>query len=74
MVKLISPRRVRTISGPRNRMLSAIAGFTARTGAFAYPKVAIASVMLWAKVNPLIVFKSIHLFLTMGSKPNTNSM
>ena len=37
MVKLVSPRHMRTISGPRNRMLSAIAALSGATGRLASP-------------------------------------
>ena len=35
MVKLVSPRQERTISGPRKRILRAIAAFRGGTGTFA---------------------------------------
>jgi hypothetical protein len=35
MVKLVSPFQRRTISGPRNRMLSAMAALSGRAGALA---------------------------------------
>ena len=44
-VKLVSPRQVRTISGPRNRMLRAMAAFSGTAGTSAYPRVATARVM-----------------------------
>src|SRR5450631_1900170 len=56
IVKLVSPRHERTISGPRNRMLNAIAAFSGMTGTSAYPSVAMASVILCATVNAVTVF------------------
>ena len=54
-------------------MLSAIAAFSGSAGASAYPSVAMASVMLCATVNAVIVFTSIQLPFTISSSPSTNS-
>lgn len=45
-----------------------MAAFSGSTGAFAYPSVAIASVMLWATVNAVTVFSSIQGSFTISSR------
>ena len=72
-VKLEPPRQVRTISGPRNRIESAIAALSGAAGTETTLKVAAASAMLCETVNAVIVFTSIHRLRTMSSKPRTNS-
>jgi hypothetical protein len=72
-VKLVWPRQRRTISGPRNRIDSAIAAFSGKAGTCAMPKVATASVTLWATVNAVTVFTSIQRSRTISSNPSTNS-
>ena len=70
---LVSPRRWRTISGPRKRIDSAIAAFSGAIGAFARPSVASASVRLCATVKAVIVFTSMRQPETISSSPSTNS-
>jgi hypothetical protein len=54
-------------------MLRAIAAFRGGSGADAYPRVAMARVMLWARVKEVMVFASIHRSETMRSRPRTKS-
>ena len=62
-----------TISGPRKRMLKAIAALSGSTGASAYPSVAMASVMLCATVKAVTVFSSIQRSFTISKSPSTKS-
>jgi hypothetical protein len=73
MVKLVSPRHTRTISGPRNRIESAIAALSGADGTLITRNVAAAKLMLCATVNAVIVFTSIRRLRTMSSSPSTNS-
>ena len=72
-MKLVCPRQRRTISGPRNRIDSAIAAFSGAAGTCAMPNVATASVMLCAIVKAVTVFTSIQRSRTISSSPSTNS-
>ena len=54
-------------------MDSAITTLSGAGATCATPKVATASVMLWATVNAVTVFTSIQRWRTISSSPSTNS-
>ena len=73
IVKLRSPRQVRAISGPRNRIESAIAALSGSIAGWANPSVATASVMLCATVNEVMVLISVQRSPTISNSPSTNT-
>ncbi len=71
--ELSSPRRMRTISQARSRMLSAITASTGGPGTCTTPRVASASVIECASVNAVMVMRSTRRLRTIRISASTKS-
>ena len=73
MVRLVSPRRTHHLEAEEQDG-QRYGGIERKAGTWAFPKVAVAKVRLWATVKALTVFKRVPRSLTISRSPSTNSI